>query len=120
MTRDEMNTLVLASTNKEFLSEVRNLLDIEDREDPYDAVSALFDAEDRAQGWIVDANSPDARKVLAGAREVLIAIGFYRVMTQEEIDNTFVSSGRSKWDFKLKGVPYTSDDQIVERWQWPA
>lgn len=119
MTRDEMNKLVLTSTNKEFLSEVRNLLDVDDREYAYDAVSAAFDAEDRAEGWIVDGNSPDARKVRAGAREALIAIGFYRVMTQDEIDNTFVSSGRSKWNFKLKGVPYTSDDQIVEKWQWP-
>lgn len=49
-----------------------------------------------------------------GAREALIAIGFFRPMADEEVENTFTSSGRAPWAFKLKGVAYTSDDSAEE------
>ncbi|WP_334147831.1 hypothetical protein [Hyphomicrobium sp.] len=113
MTREEAIALIMASDNAEFRSEVDYLLDV-DREYPYDAVDAALDALDRAEGWVRDGSSPGARAVLRGAREALIAIGFFRPMADEEVENTFTSSGRAPWAFKLKGVAYTSDDSAEE------
>jgi hypothetical protein len=113
MNREEMTALIMSSKNAEFIGEVMALLDV-DREYPYDAVDATFDAEDRAEIFLRDGSSPSARATLRGAREALIAIGFYRPMTDEEIQNTWTSSGRAPWAFKLKGVAYTSDDSAEE------
>lgn len=86
MTREEAIALIMASDNAEFRSEVDYLLDV-DREYPYDAVDAALDALDRAEGWVRDGSSPGARAVLRGAREALIAIGFFRPMADEEVEN---------------------------------
>lgn len=113
MTREQMNATILASKNREFLDEVENQLDIE-REYPYDAVCAALDVEDLAEDWLSKGSSSDVRALLRAAREALIAIGFYRVMPDDEIANTFTGSGRSPWAFKVKGVAYTSDHTIDE------
>lgn len=123
MTRAEMIAIIKAVDDKEFKDEIDFHLCL-DREygDNYDEVSALFDVEDRAEMWGTEAATPDqrkaARRLLKIARRVLIDIGFYRVMPQDEIDNTFTSSGRAPWSFKLDGVAYTTDE-TTEEWQFP-
>ena len=72
-----------------------------EREYEYDELDALFDTEDNAEGW-------GKRNLLTACRRLLIEIGFYRVMPQSEIANTWVSGG-TKWDFRLDGQPYTGD-----------
>lgn len=119
MTRDKMIALILSSTNKAFLSEVSYLVnDVGDREYSYDAVDAALDAEERALGWSKDKGNVDAPAILRGARGALIAIGFYRPMSAEEIANTYTLSGRSPWAFKLRGVAYTNDDP-ASTWMSP-
>lgn len=113
MNRDQINRLILATSPANLLGEVSYLVhDIGDREYPYDELAALFDIEDRNEG-------PEGnRTLLRQSREMLVALGYYRPMPAEEIDNTIVSRG-AVWAFKLKGVAYTSDDP-VELWQWPG
>lgn len=123
MDRQQMISLVRAVADKEFASEVNYFVHgIDEREYGYDEVSALFDILDRSEQAIADYDDPklkrESRRLLKVARETCIAIGFYRVMPQEEIDNTYTSSTRAPWTFKLKGVAYTSDDP-ADDWQWP-
>lgn len=101
-----------AKTYDEFAGEVSYFVnDIGDREYAYDELSALFDIEDRNEDKDGD------RALLTFCRCLLIDIGFYRVMPQDEIDATTVSHG-TPWAFKHKRVAYTTD-QIVEDWQFP-
>lgn len=123
MTRPEMIAAVRAVADAEFQDEVGHHMGIEERDYSYDEVSALFDVEDRAETWGVEAATPDqrkaARRLLQVARRVLIDIGFYRVMPPEEIDSTVTLSGRAAWAFKLEGHAYTTDE-ITEEWQFPV
>jgi len=97
----------------EFDSEVEHHVNgIDDREYAYDEVSALFDIYDLA------VNETKDRHMIQLCRKLLIAAGFYRVMTQDEIDNTFRSNGGKVYDFVLAGLKYTTDE-TTEAWQWP-
>lgn len=113
LNRKVLNEIVLSVKNPDFQGEVRHAMSI-DREYDYDEIFAALDIQELAEGWIRD-NPKDKwpRKVLAGAREALIAIGFYRVMSQEEIENTWSSSG-TVWIFKKDGKAYTSDYSASE------
>lgn len=93
-------------------SEIEHFMSI-DREYRYDEVSALFDAFDLAEHETKD------RRVIDRCRTLLIAHGFYRAMSQDEIANTFTTSGRPPYEFKRKAVAYTADPNTVEGWQWP-
>lgn len=116
MTRAEMIKIILQHPDKEFQSEVQHHTHgIDDREYAYDEVTALFDIEQRAEDHAK--KHADARRLLKIARDLLIQIGFYRVMPQDEINNTFVSSG-TKWAFKLNGVAYTTDE-TTDEWMFP-
>ena len=111
--RAAMIDIVKAVKDTDFQSEIRYFTnDIEERDYVYDELSALFDILDRN-----DQKDGDKR-LLKVARQVLIDLGFFRIMPQDEIDNTYTSSGRSPWDFKLGGVPYTTDE-THEHWQFP-
>lgn len=115
MTRGEMIQAILSVDDREFQAEIDHYVHgVDDREYAYDEVSALFDMEERAE----DPEDGD-RRLLKICRQALIAIGFYRVMPQHEIDSTVRSGGGPVWSFKLNKVAYTTD-HTVEAWQFPA
>jgi hypothetical protein len=100
MDRAAMNALVMATPLRAFREELEfQLWGVDGREYAYDPVFALFDIEERNEG--ADGN----RTLLREARRLLIAIGFYRPMTEADIRNTWVSRG-TKWAFKMDGTPY--------------
>lgn len=118
MTRQEMIEIIKSFDDANFQSEIRHYMSIEDREYAYDEVCAVFDVEEACEEFLKDrsadkASAKETRATLKFARRALIAIGFYRVMPQEEIDNTWSSSGYI-WNFKEKGVAYTSDETVSE------
>lgn len=92
--------------------EIEHFMTLDDREYAYDEVSALFDAYALAEQETKD------RRIIDAARTLLIEVGFYRVMPDEEIADTFMSSGRSPWNFKRGGVAYVTDFN-TDSWQWP-
>lgn len=104
MRRDEMNQMILTNPDADVRGEIEHYLGIEDREYNYDAVCALIDAEE-AEG--------QSRTMVRKLRSMMIDIGYYRVMPQEEIENTFTSHG-TPWVFKMDGVAYTSDRSSSE------
>lgn len=100
MKRAEMNALVMGTATASFREELEHYLwGVDDREYEYDPVFAVFDIEDR------NGLKEGDKRLLREARKLLIAIGYYRPMTDEDIRNTWVSSG-TKWAFKMGGVPY--------------
>jgi hypothetical protein len=112
LTRPQQIALIMehAARSPELASEISyHVHDIGDREYAYDEVSAVFDIED---------HEGTSRALRTTVRRALIAIGFYRPMSEDEINNTFVSSG-TPWAFKLDKVAYTHDDP-AEEWQWPV
>lgn len=113
--------------NKDFQDEISYFMDL-DREEfegefQYDEVCALIDLEESLENAIENVKGTNLndyrsryRHQLKTVREVLIAVGFYRVMTQEEIDSTTTSNGRVPWVFKMKKVAYTNGDNTT--WEW--
>lgn len=101
MTRKEIIELINAQANGFLREEIDYSMTL-DRDYIYDELDALFDTEDRAEDF-------KERGLLVSCRRLLIEIGFYRVMPESEINNTYVSSG-TKWDFRLNGTAYTADD----------
>jgi hypothetical protein len=122
-TRKDMIEAVRAVEDTEFQDEVAYYMDLDREEDGYDEVSALFDIERLCDDWLRDAETAENRKAVRRLQKVawrsLIAIGFYRVMPQEEIDSTVTSSGRQPWAFKLDGTAYTTDETVHD-WQFPS
>lgn len=118
MTRTEMNAYVLAAPDADLQSEIQHYMDIEDREYDYDPVCALLDIEEAHQQVLADGIAEpyrrQYRRTLAAARRVLIGIGFYRIMTQDEIDSTVRSDNRVPWAFKLDGAPYHTEETASE------
>lgn len=113
VTREQANELIRSTSPACLLCEVEfHTHDVGGREYAYDELSALFDVEERNEGPEGD------RAVLRAARQLLVALGFYRPMSADEIASTVVSRGRV-WAFKVGGVAYTADDP-VELWQWPG
>lgn len=105
--RKRANEIVMDSADPELQAELQYLLKSVERYEPYDAIDAVFDIEDRA-------HENEDLNLLKFSREALIKIGFYRVMPEAEIEATVVSGGRDPWDFKLEGLAYTSDFTIEE------
>lgn len=103
LSREQMVSLIKEKAPKELRDEIGHYMTIEEREYPYDEVMAVLDTLVRQEDEDGD------KKLLKQARQILIDLGFFRVMPQEEIDNTFRSGRGPVWDFALKGVKYTSD-----------
>lgn len=118
MDRSLINAQIEAFSDPEFRSELAHHLSIEEREYAYDAISALYDIEDRAETGLRERPSVEEaktlRRLLRIAREALIGIGVYRAMTEEDIANTYSSSG-SKWAFRLNGTAYERADDAVDQ-----
>lgn len=109
--RAEILRQIAATAKGELASEISFHCDgIDGRDYPFDALSALFDIEERAE-------EDGPRSLLIAARRLLIQLGFYRWMPPEEQAQTTVSRG-TVWAFKLGGVAYTSDE-LVSEWQFP-
>ena len=62
----------------------------------------LVDAVEQAERYAEDTGD---RRMLLRVRRMLIAAGYYRPMSPEEIERTQVTSG-SVWAFRLGGVAY--------------
>lgn len=115
MTREQMIEAIRAVPDANFQSEIAHRMGIEDREYEYDELSAILDLEDRIEVAISDKDATkDDRSALRFARQTLIQIGYYRAMSDDEIENTWTSSGRSPWTFKLAGVAYTENEDFPE------
>lgn len=110
MNREQMNELIVNHPDTELQSEIEHHLSIEDREYPYDPLCALLDIEDRAES---DREFPENRRLLRACHDVLIELGFYRVMPQDEIASVTVTRG-TKWCFKKAGVAYTTDHLVCD------
>ena len=72
----------------------------------YDIADAFLDALDVAE-------SNQERALLKECRAILIGLGYYVEMTQDEISQTQVSRG-TVWDFKIKGVAYRNISSLQE------
>jgi hypothetical protein len=116
LSRDQMKQVILQRRSKAYIDEIAHQMGV-DREYAYDEVAAAFDTEDRAETWVQEGHA-EARSLLKVARQALIDIGFYRPMSRDEVENTYTSSGRSPWAFKISGIPYTNDDP-AETWMFP-
>lgn len=113
MTRQEMIQHILSVKNKEFQNEISYFThDIGDRESSYDEVMALLEMDDRT-GWKGE-DKCYSYNMIKTIRQCLIDIGFYRIMSQAEIDETFTSSGRVQYNFKIDNVAYTTDYNYEE------
>lgn len=113
MNREQANEIIkaeLARINSRALNhEVRHFLSIDDDEGrPHD----YYDAIDQAHNLAHDVND---RKVLTAARRVLIAVGVYRVITEEEIRRTVTMGRGRKYDFQLDGVKYVFDNHLTSQ-----
>lgn len=110
--RAEILRQISATAKGELASEISfHCHGIDGREYDFDALSALFDIEERAE-------EDGPRSLLTAARRLLIQLGFYRWMPPEEQAATIVSRG-PVWSFKLGGVAYTTDE-LVSEWQFPG
>lgn len=114
--RSKMIDYIKTVNNERFQSEIRHYMGVEEREYPYDEVCALLDHEERTEQNIHDGKRDlersellRLRRDLQIARAVLIRLGFYRPLTDEE-KTMEVCSGRKKWwNFDMNGVAYTTD-----------
>ncbi len=95
--RETINQIIMSESSKDFRDEVDYWLGL-DREYDCDPLCALFDIEARAEDWIND-GVKEAKRLLKEARLFLVKFGFYRAMTQDEIDNTYTSNGVSSLAF---------------------
>lgn len=116
LNRAQMRQKILQARSQAYKDEIAHQMSVE-REYAYDEVAAAFDVEDRTETWVSE-GSAGARSLLKAARQTLIDIGFYRVMLQQEIDETFTSNGRLPCAFKMLGIPYINDDP-AETWMFP-
>lgn len=110
MTRQEANELIAASITGKRLEDFIAAIDAhqesidyeiehygETEMEPMDFVDALFDLHDRTQDWIAECDDPRQVKTfkqdLRHYDRLLLQIGFYRPVTQHEIDNTIIVAG---------------------------
>lgn len=110
MNREKANTLIRAElarvSSKALNDEIEHFLSIDDDEDrPHD----YYDAIDQAYDLAIDVND---RKVIVPARRVLIAIGVYRIITEDEIANTVTLGRGKKYDFQHEGAKYVFENHL--------
>lgn len=86
--------------NKALTEEIQLLVD--NGETLLDAFLTLDDLSDTEQSLV---------RYRTACRKVLIDAGFYRPMSQEEIDSTTTSRGYP-WDFKMKGIAYRGSESM--------
>ena len=97
---------ILATANQSVLEELKYLIDdierdVEDYPDGYGVVEAFEDFSDRIEQNKSEVSVPVIRNV----REIYIALGMAKVVTEEQLSRTIVSDGKRYW-FKLNGVKY--------------
>jgi hypothetical protein len=112
MTLDEMNrtikTALALLNNKALNEEVEHFLYIDDDEQrPRDYYDALCQAEQLAE-------YNNERKVLTPARTILISLGVYVVVTEEQLANTMTLGGGKKYAFQLGGLKYNFEKHLKE------
>jgi hypothetical protein len=73
---------------------------------PYDLADAFSDVMDIAE-------SNMDRRMTNIIRRILIDVGYYIPMTEEEVAGTATMGGTQKWDFKMGGIPYMG----ISDWQ---
>ena len=107
MKEKEIIEIIKTHASKELWQEVLDHNQMsQDWEEPYplteswDYISDLAECED---SW---------KRFKTPARKVQIALGEYVAMTEDEIENTWVSHGK-KWAFKLGGVAYTFSHHVA-------
>jgi hypothetical protein len=108
LSRERANEIVHAEPDAAFQEELTYHCNVVERLDRYDAVSGLLDIQDQAEG---QGNA----ELLKIARKLLIKVGFYRIMPDEEIASTVTMGGRKPWNFRIDGTAYTSD-YTIEDW----
>lgn len=67
---------------------------------------AFVDADAR-----IDSEGTAAEK--SAFRQILIDVGYYRLMTPEEITSTVRVGSGKPWSFKIRGIAYTSDHGLA-------
>lgn len=105
MTVTESITIIEKLANKELMTELLYLRDELEREDGeyYDLLSAFEDAA------IASGGTDCQHSYLMNIREIQIALGWYRVITEEELSRTICMSGNKttkNYNFKHKGLKY--------------
>jgi hypothetical protein len=108
LSRERANEIVHAEPDAAFQEELTYHCKVVERLDRYDAVSGLLDIHGQAEG---QGNA----ELLKTARKLLIKVGFYRIMPDEEIASTVTMGGRKPWNFRIDGFAYTSD-YTIEDW----
>lgn len=102
-------------TKSDLFNEIRYRKNDIEHEEEYDLCDALFDVYDFAEEY-ANEGVTEAKGVLKDARRVLIDVGFYREVTQAELDNTFTSCGKAQPAFRMDKKMWEADDSI-EGWK---
>jgi len=107
---DEAIAMIQRLASKELMTELLYLRDDidreepEDGEEPYDLYAAFEDASNQ-----VDFSDNIPRTYMMNIRVIMIALGWYRVVTEEELSRTICMSTRGsskKYEFQHKGQKY--------------
>lgn len=110
MNLEQRNRLVSAALDKVDSAalheevEFRLNIDAEEQRES-DVYQALLDAEETFAEW-------RQRGALKAARRVLIDLGVYKPMTDDQVATTIRTRGPA-WDFKLNNVPYQFDRHLT-------
>lgn len=107
LSRARANEIVLAETDAAFQEELSFRCKIGERLDRYDAVCGLLDIQGPAE-------AQGNTALLNIARKLLIKVGFYRIMPEDEIASAVTLAGRRPWNFRINDVAYTSDYSIED------
>lgn len=92
---DALQKAIGRCTNKALTEEIQTMMD-DAGETELEAFLLIDDLADTSIEWA---------RYRAACRSVLIDAGYYRPMSQEDIDSTLTSRGYP-WDFKMKGIAY--------------
>lgn len=114
---DTVNDAFEKHANNELREEVEYLLDIDAEEQrESDLYRAILDAEDNFTDWLRFGDGSDrklARRGMKAARLVLIELGVYKPISEEQIRNTVTMGGRKAYDFTIAGVKYVFDKHLT-------
>jgi len=105
MNRNDLTKIALAKVGSKILNEeIEHQMDV-DREEPgYDLYNALDDTYDLAL-------DNEDRPVITAARKVLVEIGCWKHITDEELSRVQVLRGK-KYDFILGGKKYVWEKHL--------
>jgi hypothetical protein len=111
--RDTLLATIASLGSKQLREELAARVEIWAEDDPelhepgetFDEADAFVDLDDLAEC------EPNWRSFRSECRTILIAAGFYRVISEEEIARTYTSSGNA-YAFKHRGAKYWADDAM--------